>query len=96
MATGHKAYTKESNEVCYDIIRQKCNSKEMEHEVVICDFSNWMVERFDSFSGKNHVSKILASKGYMVCKKRDADHYAEIHKKGCDASEFDFWLCSSK
>lgn len=92
MNTGHKSLNTETKSVSEEIIKEKCNQKQCEHEVTICNFSNYIIDRFDSYSGKQHVKNILLSKGYEVCLKRDASFYAIVTKKGSDHSELNFWM----
>jgi len=92
MLTGKKGLDYEIKEVSSNIIMDKCNSKAPEHEVTISDLSNWIIDRFDSFTGENYILSILFTKGYIKCKKAKATHYASVTKKGSDISQINIWL----
>ena len=89
---SYKQFSKEVSELNSSIIMDKCNSKAPEHIIVICNFNNMIVERVDSYSGKNHVKSVLSKMGYEVCKRSEANHYAEVCLKGNDKSDFHFWI----
>lgn len=92
MATGHKGLISEMKDLTKSIMQEKCNGKQAEHEITICDITNWIVDCFDSHAGKSYVKSILLSKGYDICKKSESTHWATLTKKGCDNSELSFWL----
>lgn len=92
MNTGHKAYTNESKELSNQIVKEKCNAKQFEHKLTICDFTNWIIDITDCHSGKDYVEKIFLLKGYEICKRKEADHYANVTKKGCDIPTLRFWI----
>lgn len=94
MNIGQKSLNVETKSLSEKIIKEKCNKKQCDHETIICNFSNFIVDRFDSHSGKEHVQSVLLSKGYKVCKKKEADYYAIVTKKGSDCSELNFWMRS--
>lgn len=88
--------TKEVKSISRDIIMDKCNSKEPSHIVTIADFNNWVIDRYESFAGKEYVKAGLLSRGYEVCKRKEATHYSKLTVKGEDVSELNFWLRSIK
>ena len=96
MLTGQKGFNHDVKEVSSSIIIEKCNSRETNHELTICDFTNWIIDRFDSLAGKKYVTKVLNSKGFSVCKKSEATHYAILTQKGSDISELNLWLFYSE
>jgi len=90
--SGSKSLKEETNKVNRQIIMDKCNSAEAQYELFVCDFSNWIVVRCDSHNGKDYVKKLLKIKGFEICKKKDADHYSSLQKKGSEFSVLNFWL----
>lgn len=83
------------NEVKYlslDIIKDKCNNKTLNHEVIICNFNNMIVDKFDCYLDKNTIEKILLKKNFNVVKKKEADHYVSVCKIGSDVSKLNFWI----
>jgi hypothetical protein len=90
--TGSKSLSVETSKVATQMIMDKCNSLGYKHESVICDMSNWVVDRFESHSGKDYLKKVLLSKNYEVCKRSEASGYISIFKQGQDKSELTFWI----
>lgn len=97
---GHKEFNKEVRDQCAEITKTNCflRNPVPTHDVNLCDLTNWIIDRFESYNGKKHVSDLLLKKGFEVCLKRDATLYAIVTKKGRDCSDFHLWLrpCSSR
>jgi len=94
MNIGKKGFDVETKALSEDIIKEKCNKKQCDHETAICNFSNFIIDRFDSHTGKQFIKNMLLLKGYEVCKKKEANHYAIVTKKGSDYSELNLWIRS--
>ena len=83
------------NEVKYlslDIIKDKCNNKTPNHEVIICNFNNMIVDRFYCHLDKKFIEKILLNKQFNIVKRREADHYVKVCEIGSDISKLNFWI----
>lgn len=92
MLTGKKGLDFEIKELNSSIIIDKCNAKPCEHEVTICNMSNMIIDRFDSYFGKNYIKKTLESKGYIQTLRSKSSHYAVVTKKGSDSSLLALYL----
>ena len=62
------------------------------HELVIVNYSNWIVCSIDGSADRKSNIAALLSAGYEISKRKDGDHYAVLHSIGSEFSVDNFWL----
>lgn len=87
-----REYDNEVKCLSCDIIKDKCNNKTPNHEVIICNFNNMIVDKFDCYLDKKTIEKILFNKNFNIVKKKEADHYISVCKIGSDVSKINLWI----